>query len=308
MNPFPRPINGRCMPPEARHRAIQVLLAIWLVLSLGPGQAAEQEIWVFYRPDIPLYADTVKELLARHGARLVSCPVGRVSASFLESRPPRWAIALGDSALQRALAMPWQVPILAVFIDQTTIDPRVMLLEVRQPHELQFATLHRLQPAITRIWYPYLTERFAPGPPLQRAAANARLQVVAERLSDPRRLPEALRLLADPAVAVLLPPDPGLMNSAFLEALFLTAFRSHTLVIGFSESLVRQGAAFAFVMAPTNLATSLSEILEAPPSEENWPGPTRLFHRWNLAINRTVLGKLGLEVPADLLASASRLF
>jgi hypothetical protein len=285
-----------------------VLLAIWLVASLGASQAAEEEIWVFYHPDIPLYADTLKELIARHGPRLVPCPVGRVSASFLESRSPRWAIALGDTALQRALAMPWQVPILGVFIDQTTVDPRVMLLEVKQPHELQFATLLRLQPAISRIWYPYTTERFAPGPSLQRAAANARLQVVAEQVSDPRRLPEALRQFADPAMAVLLPPDPGLMNSAFLDALFLAAFRSHTLVIGFSESLVRQGAAFAFVMTPANLATALSEILQDPPSEESWPGPTRLFHRWNLAINRTVLGKLGLEVPADLLASASRLF
>ncbi len=277
------------------------------LLAVAPAAAAAgPEVWVFYRPDISLYAETFRRLADGTGRNVVSCPVGRTSASFMESHPPDLVIALGEAGLQRAMTLPWPAPIMAAFIDQTPSDPRVCFLEAPQPHAQQVALLARLAPACDTLWYPYAGERFAPGPALQRAAADAGMRIVADRIDDPRTLPQALQHLADPHTAALLPPDPGLMNTAVVQAILLAAFRSQTPVVGFSEALVKQGAVFAYVLTPEDLAAALADIIDHPPADGRWPKPVCLFSRWSLAINATVIGKLGLALPDEVRAAADR--
>ena len=291
----------------ARNQGAILLLALLaVVVATGPARAAGPEVWVFYRPDIPLYAETFRHLADGTGRNVVPCPVGRTTTSFMESHPPDLVVALGEAGLQRALTVPWPAPIVAVFVDQPPADPRVCLLEAPQPHAQQVALLARLAPTCDTLWYPYAGERFAPGPALQRAAATAGMRIIADRLDDPRGLPQALQHLAHQRTAALLPPDPGLMNTAVVQAILLAAFRSQTPVVGFSEALVKQGAAFAYVLTPEQLAATLADIVDHPPADGRWPKPVRLFSRWSLAINATVIGKLGLALPDEVRAAADR--
>lgn len=307
--PPPRPQPPLRQGPVSRARWTAGVLVLLALLAMARSAAATgREVWVFYRPDIPLYAEAFRHLADLPGRTIISCPVGKTSASFLESHPPDLVITLGDAGLQRALAMPWTSPIVAVFATHPPADRRVCCLEAPQPHSLQVQVLASLAPACTTLWYPFAGDRFAPGPALRQAAARAGMNLVADRLDDPRALPEALQHLASPQTAALLPPDPEIMNTAFVQAVLLAAFRSRSPVIGFSEALVKQGAVFAYVLTPEQLATDLAELIDHHPVQSPCPVASHLFTRWNLVANATVIDKLGLALPADIRSAATRLY
>ncbi|MFZ2958148.1 MAG: ABC transporter substrate binding protein [Candidatus Ozemobacteraceae bacterium] len=325
------------MTPEKtdqKKKTVVCLLLLFLLFCWTSQAAAE--VWVFYRPDIPLHLGTVQHLKSETNRSLVFCPVGKTSFSFLESHPPHFVIALGDAALELALTMSWKVQIFVALVDQPPSDSRILLLDTQQPYAKQLRLLKTLVPNLNTIWYPYAAERFAPGSALKRAADAAGMKIVSERLENPQILPEALRILTQQTSAALLPPDPGIMNDAIIQSIFLAAFRSRTPVIGFSEALVRQGAAFAYVLSPENLATAISEVIQEDEfgsakgtKEEDESGaakgtkdtikvdgagsdhsqsPIRIFNRWNLILNSTILEKFKLPISDQLKNSASKIF
>ncbi|NLI75146.1 MAG: hypothetical protein GX442_01735 [Candidatus Riflebacteria bacterium] len=306
--PPTRPRRSLLREPVSRARWAAGVLGLLALLAMAhTAVAADPEVWVFFRPDIPLYAETLRHLADLPDRTIISCPVGKTSASFVESHPPDLVITLGDAGLDRALDMPWQSPIVAVFATHPPTDRRVCFLEAPQPHSLQLKVLTSLAPACKTLWYPFAGDRFAPGPALRQAAARAGLDIIAHRLDDPRALPGALQHLASPRTAALLPPDPEIMNTAFVQAVLLAAFRSRSPVIGFSETLVKQGAVFAYVLSPEQLAATLADIIDHHPGQGPCPVASHFFTRWNLVVNATVIGKLGLALPEDVRSAATRL-
>ncbi|EKD84142.1 MAG: hypothetical protein ACD_39C00218G0002 [uncultured bacterium] len=289
-------------------RNLKTIRGLLLFLLLCWPTLANAEIWVFFRSDIPLHVDTVEFLKSKTDQKLVFCPVGKTSFSFLESHPPQFAVVLGDAALQLALQMVWKVKILVALVDQPPTDPRVMFLNTHQPCVLQIKLLKALKPDLKTIWSPFVTERFAPCRKIESLAEETGVKIDIFRLSNPRELPGAMRVLSQPNTAVMIPPDPGIMNNAIIQSIFLASFRSQTPVVSFSESLVKQGAVFAHVLTPLNLATSLGEIInEALNKGQSLPS-ARSFERWELILNTTVLEKFKLQVPDEIKKSATRLY
>ncbi|HNW35916.1 MAG TPA: hypothetical protein PKM25_13340, partial [Candidatus Ozemobacteraceae bacterium] len=155
-----------------------LFLLIAFALAASRPCLANKEIWMFYRSDIPLYI-AVRERLETHLKRqLVSCPVEKTSSSFIDSHSPKMAIALGEAGLKRALTMTWNVPILAMFIDELPDDARVVHIVIPQPHQRQIELLMKLHPGLRTIWYPFSGEAFAPPSSLVRAACAAGLKLV----------------------------------------------------------------------------------------------------------------------------------
>ena len=278
-----------------------------ILLLCWPSQAAA-DVWVFFRPDIPLHIDTIERLKRIKHQKLVFCPVGNTSFSFLESQPPEFVVALGDAALQRALKMLWRVKILVTLVDQPSTDSRTLFLDTQQPYELQIQLLKTLNSDFTTIWYPYVAERCAPGSALQLAAENAGMKVNPHQLDDPRVLPEALREFAQPTTAAILPPDPGIMNNAIIQSILLASFRSQTPVVGFSEALVKQGAISAYVLTPENLAATIAEIIDEGIANRRPLPPRIVFDRWELILNQTILEKFKLPLSDELKNRAMKLF
>lgn len=289
-------------------RRQKILIGVIAILLLCLPSLASAEVWIFFRPDIPLHMDTVNSLksLSRH--KLVFCPVGKTSFSFLESKPPEFAIALGDAALQLSLHMAWNIDILTALIDSPPADSRTIFLDTRQPYAMQMQLLKSLAPETKTVWYPYVASRFAPDSDLEKVIMETGMQIDSHQLSDPRTLPSALRDFGQPGKAALLPPDPGIMNDAIIQAIFLASFRAHNPVVSFSESLVKQGSAFAYVLSPQYLATAINEIMNE--SMKSRPGSSRArqFDRWQLILNVTVLDKLRIKVPGQIKKSAAKLF
>ena len=269
-------------------------------------QAAE--VWVFFRPDIPLHVDTVTHLKNKTKENLIFCPVGKTSLSFLESRPPACAVVLGDAAQQLALSMLWKVKILVTLLEQPDSDRRVVFLNTGQPVALQIELLKNLRQNLEAIWYPFVSGRFAPEIVLEKAAATAGVMIKSSRLDDPRSLPAALRCLNLSHTAAILPPDPGIMNDAVIRSILLASFRSRTPIAGFSEAIVRQGAAFAYVLNPENLAISISEKIDKMVNDQHALEPRSDFERWDLILNNTILEKFQITVPDEIRQKAIKIY
>lgn len=280
------------------------LLALALAFATLLPNRAEAEVWAFFRSDIPLYLAIVQQLETRLKRQFVSCPVEKTTSSFIDSRSPNIVIAFGEAGLKRALTMTWNVPILSVFAGDEGHDSRVVSIEISQPHHLQVGMLKKLNPGLKAIWYPYSGEEFKPASALEKAAEEAGVKLIVDRLQDPRLLPEALRALDAPTVATILPPDPGLMNDAVTRPIMLAAFRSQSVVVGFSEGLVKKGAGFAYVLTPERLAAWLDEAV----TKYDHRSPVRKFENWGLILNATILDKMRLSPPADVRNAALKVF
>lgn len=271
-------------------------------------QAQSAEVWVFFRPDIPLHADTVNHLKNKTTENLIFCPVGKTSLSFLESRPPACAVVLGDAAQELALSMLWKVKILVTLLDQPATDKRVVFLNTKQPVAKQMQLLKTLRKNLETVWYPYASERFAPDAALEEAATSAGVTIKSSSLDNPRSLPAALRYLNLSSTAAILPPDPGIMNDAIIKAILLASFRSHTPLAGFSDGMVRQGAAFAYVLRPERLAEAISEKIAEMVNDQHALAPTSNFERWELILNATILEKFNLVIPEEVRREAKKVY
>lgn len=287
---------------------LRCAISLLFVMNGWAVQAQATEVWVFFRPDIPLHVDTVKHLKGITQENLVFCPVGKTSLSFLESRPPACAVVLGDAAQHLALSMLWKVKILVTLLDQPTEDKRIVYLNTNQPVALQIQLLKSLRRNLETIWYPYVSERFAPDEAFQKAASSAGVAIKSSSLDDPRSLPAALRYLNLGNTAAILPPDPGIMNDAIIKSILLASFRSHTPIAGFSEGMVRQGATFAYVLSPENLAESISEKINELVKDQHSLAPRSDFERWDLILNATILEKFNLVVPDEVREKAKKIY
>lgn len=282
-------------------------LAIFLLIAgFMPAVFAESEILVLYRSDIPLYRDVARQLQEKTHPKVIPCPIESLSVSFIESHAPIAMITLGDAGLKRALLMSLNIPIIATLVDAVPTDERVHLLSTNQPINRQLALLRRLFPELKRVWIPSIEPRYAPSAEMLRGVPSGNLMVDSQSLRTPRDLPEALRSITPGNTAIILSPDPALMNEATLQSIFLASFQKQCPVIGFSEGLVKKGAALAFTLTPENLAAELFDF--AVSLTEVRSKGNRAFTGWQLILNRTILEKLGLPIPADLAATARKIF
>jgi len=282
--------------------------ALLFVICGWSAQAQPADVWVFFRSDIPLHVDTVNHLKSKTKENLIFCPVRKTSLSFLESRPPACAVVLGDAAQQLALSMLWKVKILVTLHDRPAEDRRIVFVSTDQPAALQIQLLKSLRKNLETVWYPYVSERFAPDEALKQAANSAGLALKISSLNDPRSLPAALRYLNLSNTAAILPPDPEIMNDAIIKSILLASFRSRTPIAGFSEGMVRQGAAFAYVLSPENLAESISEKINEMVKDQHSLATKSDFDRWDLILNATILEKFNLSVSDEIRRKAKKIY
>lgn len=292
---------------RGRHSILVVLCFFCGITPLLLGSAGET--WILYPSTVPLFGAISKTLLESHLERPILCPLEKVSKNFLEDHPPNLIIALGESGVRSALALDWDVPIIAAFVDSAPIDPRIRFFNLHLPHVRQLEIVRRLSGSISRIFFPYASENKAPCGPLVDFVHGNDLELHAEQLSDSHRLPEFFRKISVPESVVLLPADSRLMNSAFLDGLFQTSFQQKVMVIGFSEKLVQQGALFALALSPEGVAKEIEKYgIDLLLKGGKPANRTRTFEGWDLYLNSIVARKMGFSFPPDLVKSARRVF
>ena len=113
----------------------------------------------------------------------------------------------------------------------------------------------------------------------------------------------------DTADALLLLPDITLLTKTALEESYLFSFRNKVPLLGISKKHVRQGALFALEFDPRQVGRRLGLMaagtLQGQRVDHNQAIPSTYF---NLYINRETAEKMGITIPAEMLAIAKNVY
>lgn len=146
----------------------------------------------------------------------------------------------------------------------------------------------------------------------QRSAGVVRLSVVARPVADERDVPQALRSLLrgeDAMDALWLPPDPMLLGRdetwRFLLAETLKAGKP---VLSFAPSLVTEGALVSNGPDVASIGEQAAELVSRLIAGDRTVRGSLLVPRAELVINKKIADKMKIEIPADALKAASRVF
>jgi putative ABC transport system substrate-binding protein len=145
----------------------------------------------------------------------------------------------------------------------------------------------------------------------QKAAGVVRLVVMARLAATERDVPQALRALLkgeDAVDAFWLPPDPMLLGDATRRFLLSETLKAGKPVLGFSPALVSEGALVSNGADVVSIGEQAADLVTRLLAGERTARGSLLIPRAELVINKKIADKLKIEIPADALKAASRLF
>lgn len=217
-------------------------------------------------------------------------PLGSVATQYLADQPelgPTLFTLIPADTYQRLQACCLGAddhPVSAVFVDQ--------------PVDQQLRLTRALLPSARRVGVLLGPTSGQHAGEIRISAERLGLEIRMEVISDPQAIGVALRQILRGVDALLAVPDPMVFNSATVANILLASYRHGLPVIGYSEALMRSGAAAAVFADVDQLAETTAlkvlayfESRELPP-----PGFARDF---SIGVNREVLRSLGLQAPAE---------
>jgi putative tryptophan/tyrosine transport system substrate-binding protein len=145
----------------------------------------------------------------------------------------------------------------------------------------------------------------------QKAAGVVRLVVTARVATTERDVPQALRALlkGEEAVdAIWLPPDPMLLGDATRRFLLAETLKAGKPVLSFSPAIVSEGALVSNGADIPSIGEQAAELVTRLLAGERTARGSLLIPKAELVINKKIADKLKIEIPADALKAASRVF
>lgn len=279
------------------------LAALVCCLSI-PMLAQPGHLTVVYTSEARPYTEALEGLRANLGdmplvtVDLQSPTSAAQLASSLQRDSSRLIITIGGEALDAVNARKVDVPLVATMImrsEQARGSHLSATVHLDIPLADILAELKAVFPRKTRV--AIIRNPAVTGQVDNAALARARLLGFAVQVADchnPEELLRALRTLKGQVDFVLFLPDSTLYNSTTVKPIILASLESHLLVVGFSQSFVRAGAAlgvypdFHDVGAQTGTLAQKQLAGQAIASEE---GPRKLV----VAINQRVIRLLGID-------------
>jgi putative ABC transport system substrate-binding protein len=178
------------------------------------------------------------------------------------------------------------------------------------PVKNQLAAFRMVNPRARRVGVIYNAENVGRlVQEAQKAAVIVRLVVVEKPVATEREVPEALRSLlqgGDAVDALWFPPDPMLMGAESRRFVLSETLKAGKPVYSSMASLVAEGALASDAPDFPSIGEQVGELVNRIAS-----GDKRfdmLVPRAELLINKRIADKLKVEVPADALKAASRVF
>ena len=145
----------------------------------------------------------------------------------------------------------------------------------------------------------------------QKVAGVVRLSVVARPVTTERDVPQALRSLlkgTEPMDALWLPPDPMLLGEATRRFLLEETLKAGKPVLSFSPALVSEGALVSNGPDVASIGEQAAELISRILGGDRTARGSLLVPKAELVINKKVADKLKIEIPADALVAASRVY
>ena len=182
----------------------------------------------------------------------------------------------------------------------TPIKNQLAAFRLVYPRAVRIGVVHGPDEAVTRL----VQEA-------QKAAGVVRVVVMARPVASERDVPQALRALlkGDEAVdAFWLPPDPMLLGDATRRFFLTETLKAGKPVLSFSPALVSEGALASNGADIASIGEQAADLVTRLLVGERTARGSLLIPRAELVINKKIAEKLKIEIPADALKAASRLF
>jgi putative ABC transport system substrate-binding protein len=224
-------------------------------------------------------------------------------------------VAIGPLAAQTAHEVAPEMPLVFCMVQ----DPaRSGLMGVANtagvaftvPVKNQLAAFRMVNPRARRVGVIYNAENVGRlVQDAQKAAQVVRLVVVEKPVGSEREVPEALRSLlqgSDAVDALWFPPDPLLMGAESRRFVLSETLKAGRPVYSSVASLVPEGALASNAPDFASIGEQVADLVNRMASGDR--RSDMFVPRAELLINKKIADKLKIEVPADALKAASRVF
>ena len=178
------------------------------------------------------------------------------------------------------------------------------------PVKNQLAAFRMVNPRARRIGVVYNAENVGKlVQEAQKAAPIVRLVVVERPVATEREIPEALRALLqgpDAVDALWIPPDPLLLGNESRRFILSETLKAARPVYSSMAALVVEGALASNSPDYASIGEQVGELVNRVAAGEK--RGDLLVPRAELLINKKIADKLKVEIPADALKAANRVF
>jgi len=226
-------------------------------------------------------------------------------------------VALGPLAAQAAHELAPEVPLIFAMVP----DPAKLGLTglagvsgvaFSVPAKNQLAAFRMVNPHAVRIGVLYSVDGSGKlVQEAQKAASVLRLSIVDRAVASDKEIPEALRgmLKGDQAVdAVWLPPDPVVLGEDARRYIMAETLKAQRPVYASLAALVGEGALVASSPDSASIGEQLGDLVNRLTGPERTAKIEMMVPRLELIINKKMADKMKIEVPADALKVASKVF
>jgi putative ABC transport system substrate-binding protein len=226
-------------------------------------------------------------------------------------------VTLGPLAAQAAHEGAPELPLVACMVsDPAKLGlapaPNLSGVALYPPVKNQLAAFRMVNPRGVRIGVVYSAESVGKlVQEAQKAASVVRLSIVEKAIVSDKDVPQALRALltGDSAVdALWLPPDPLLLGEDARRYIFQETLKAGKPVYTFSPALVQEGALVSNGADMANTGEQAGELLLRLLGPEKGTRIELAIPRAELVINKKVADRLKIEIPADALKAAAKVY
>ncbi len=275
--------------------------------------AAPVNIAVVLSDESAPYKDTASSLRTTLGQSSIKAAVNVYSRSdgkidFLRETPDL-IVAVGVSAAQELAMQNLPIPVLAILIPRLAFDKIARQRDHKlfsavfldQPEARQMELIRLAIPDRGRVGVVLGPDSVGSLKSLQAAASEARLGLVAEKISAAEELLPALQRVLAESDVLLAVPDPLVFNKGTVQSLLLTTYRYQDPVIGFSHAYVKAGALASVYTSPEQVGRQAGDIvLRVLANRPTWLPPPEYPKYFSVSVNYQVARSLGLSIGDEL--------
>lgn len=225
-------------------------------------------------------------------------------------------VAFGPLAVQAAREGAPELPLVGCMVADPAKSglvpaPNVTGVSLHPPVKNQLAAFRLVNPRAVRIGVMYNPDNVGRlVQEAQKAAPVVRLAIVERAIGSPRDVPQGLRALlsGDAIDALWLPPDPLLLADEARRHILQETTKAGKPVYTFSPALVQEGALVSNGADMTSIGEQASDLLLRLLGPEKGARLEMAIPKAELVINKRVAERLRLEIPADALKLAHKVF
>ena len=224
-------------------------------------------------------------------------------------------VALGALAAQAARAALPDAPLVFCMVPDPekaglSAAPHVAGVAAQVPLKNQLAAFRLVNPRGVRIGVLHGPDTADSIEEARKAARLVRVALVPRRIASERDVPQTMRelLAGEEAVdAVWIMADPVLVTEQTRRYILGEALKAGRPVYAYSDTLIPEGALVSDAPDPASVGQQVAELVDRlAAGERNLRD--MLVPRAELVINKKIAGKLKIEIPADALKAANRVF